>query len=402
MTTLLSRPTEPRPPDAAGQRRHVAALTGALTAAGLGLLSTTVLVLVGWAAAADSGASGAEAVRASAYVWLVAHHTSLVLPTGTMAFTPLGLLLLPGALLWAAGGRAARAARVRDAGSALRLTGVMAVAYALVATVVAVVTATAAVRPVAWTAALASFVLAGGAGGAGVARAAGVRTELAERLPVRVRDAAVAASVAVAVVVAAGALLAAGSLAWNLDRAVEVSRSLGTGVVGGLLLALLGAAAAANAAVFGAAYLVGPGFAVGAGTSVAVGGVSLGAVPAFPLLAALPPDGPGPVVGWAVLAIPLVGGAAAAQVLQRRRPPGGWRERALEVTATAAAAGVLAGTLGALAGGPVAAGRLAAVGPSPWHVALAFAAEVGVGAALAFAGFGLRGRRSADVDAEAV
>jgi hypothetical protein len=342
----------------------------------------------------------------SAHAWLVAHHTALTLPTGLFAFAPLGLALLPAVLLWVAGGRAVRAAQVRDPRSALKLTGLLSLTYGLVATAVAVASASGAVRPVPWTAFLGATALALIAGGGGVVRAAGVRSPLLDRVPDRLRDAAAAAGVAVAVVLAGGALLAAGSLAWHLERAVGISRDLDAGAVGGLLVALLGVGSAPNAAVWGAGYLAGPGFAVGTGTSVAPGGVSLGAVPSFPIMAALPADRPGSVVAWSVLAVPVLAGLLAGWVLCRRRPQHDWTSDAIDVALTAAAAGAGLGLLCALAGGPVAAGRLGAVGPSPGRVALALAAEVAVGAGLVLVARALREHRRArhtgapEVDAE--
>ena len=92
------------------------------------------------------------------------------------------------------------------------------------------------------------------------------------------------------------------------------------GIGGGILLAALCLLYVPTAAVWGLAYVVGPGFAVGAGTSVSVAGADLGAVPAFPLLAALPQE-PGPAWGPLVLVVPLLAGvlAGAARAPGRRR-----------------------------------------------------------------------------------
>jgi hypothetical protein len=146
---------------------------------------------------------------------------------------------------------------------------------------------------------------------------------------------------------------------------------------------------------------------VGTGTSVAAGGVSLGAVPSFPILAALPADRPGSAPAWVVLAVPVLGGLLGGWVLCRRMQPRGWASGAVDVALTAAIAGAVLGLLCALAGGPVASGRLAAVGPSPARVALALAGEVALGAGLVLAGRALRQHRRArtgapEVDSEAL
>src|SRR5207249_3125968 len=76
-------------------------------------------------------------------------------------------------------------------------------------------------------------------------------------------------------------------------------------------------------------YAAGPGFALGTGTVVSPGVVTLGAVPAFPLLAALPADGPAPWWRLAVLAVPPLVGGAVCFLLQRRDPSASYSHAAL-------------------------------------------------------------------------
>ena len=134
-----------------------------------------------------------------------------------------------------------------------------------------------------------------------------------------------------------------------------------------------------TAAFWGTAYVVGPGFAVGAGTTVSPFGVDLGGVPAVPLLAALPQE-PGP--GWAplVLLVPVAAGVLAGVLAHRSGAVAaeGWRPLA-EVSAVAgglvaAAVAVLA----LLASGPGGPGRLAETGPDWWAVAPVAGLEVAV------------------------
>ena len=75
---------------------------------------------------------------------------------------------------------------------------------------------------------------------------------------------------------------------------------------------------APNLALLGSAYLLGPGFAFGTGTTVSPTAVSLGAVPAFPVLAALPNEGPTP--GWLVVLMG-VPGSGRARCGAGYRPP---------------------------------------------------------------------------------
>jgi len=129
---------------------------------------------------------------------------------------------------------------------------------------------------------------------------------------------------------------------------------------------------APNAALLGAAYLVGPGFAFGAGTAVSPTAVSLGVVPAFPLLAALPDEGPTP--GWLVvlLAVPALGaGLGIARVLSRRAPTG-YDVAAIRGALAGLAAGVVVTLLIGLSGGALGNGRMADIG-APFGEVLVFA-----------------------------
>jgi hypothetical protein len=137
--------------------------------------------------------------------------------------------------------------------------------------------------------------------------------------------------------------------------------------------------------VWGAAYAVGPGFAVGAGTGVSPLGVHLGDVPSFPLLGALPSDGSAPLLALPALIVPLLGGVWAGVVVIRRLPALSLEEAAFWGFATGAVAGAALGVLAAIAGGPAGPGRLATVGPSGWQVALAATLEFGLTASLAAA-----------------
>ncbi len=131
-----------------------------------------------------------------------------------------------------------------------------------------------------------------------------------------------------------------------------------------------------NGALWAVAYAAGPGFAVGAGTGISPFGATLGPVPAFPLLAALPGSGtPAPAVRAALL-LPVLAGVLAGWVVGRRLPaatgPGRLPALLTGRVARPAGYGLLAGglvalvtaALAVLAGGALGPGYLAAVGPS--------------------------------------
>ena len=75
---------------------------GSVTVAGLAVI--VLLVLAGWIAAPHAGVGLPAVLRTAAALWLVGHHVGFSLRgTGRIGLLPLGLVALPGALLWRAG-----------------------------------------------------------------------------------------------------------------------------------------------------------------------------------------------------------------------------------------------------------------------------------------------------------
>ncbi|MGH3174215.1 MAG: cell division protein PerM, partial [Streptosporangiaceae bacterium] len=192
-----------------------------------------------------------------------------------------------------------------------------------------------------------------------------------------------------ALLAAAGAVLAGASLAVHLPEVKAASDALAPGMGGAALLLLAQLAYIPNAIIWGVAYTLGPGFAFGTGTVVAPTGSALGAVPVFPMLAAMPagarPGGPG-WVPIAVLALPYLAGVFAGVVTVRIAPTPVIEAAPLWGFAAGTAAGLLAGLAAAFAGGPLGNGRLASVGPSGFQVGLVAILELGITAALSAAG----------------
>jgi hypothetical protein len=139
----------------------------------------------------------------------------------------------------------------------------------------------------------------------------------------------------------------------------------------------------AAAAVLGLA--AGPGFSVGSATLVSVHGVTLGAVPALPLLAALPDTQAVPLLAFASQAIPALAGLVAGTTVGRRlaRESGGSVVAGLSGLAAGVALGVASGVLVALAGGSLGSGSLATVGAPALATGLAVAPQSGIAGALA-------------------
>lgn len=381
MTDTLQRPVPraglPRPVRPAAPRRHPLAggLTAALWAALVGIVSLAVPVLVVWAADSRSGSGAGDAVRAAGHLWLLAHSTTLTVTGGSVGLTPLGLAAVPFLLLARAGAHAARECGTRTWRELGALAVAVAAPYSVVAAVVASLSTTGAVAPAPVQALLGSLLVAALGTAVGATRAAGLRLRLS---PVQ-RGVAHGAGSALAVLLGSGAVLVALSMLLHLDRAAELARASAPGAVGGIALLLLGLALVPNAVVFGASWVAGPGFAVGTGTVVSPWSHDLGAVPALPLLAALP-SGPAPaLLAVVTLVVPLLAGVLAGRCTPVDRGP-------LVAARHAAVTGPLAGAAMALlcllAGGPLGGARLAEVGPTAWLVGLVVAVQVGAVAAV--------------------
>jgi hypothetical protein len=288
-------------------------------------------------------------------------------------------------LLWRAGRWVVRAAQVRRLRNVGYAAVAVAVPYALLTGALAVASRSALessslLQSVAW-----GFLLALAAAGLGGARALAPWPQIVRLLPARPRSVVVGVAGALAALAAAGALVAGISLAVHLHEAVALERDLRPGVIGTVLLCLLELGYLPNAVIWAIAFALGPGFAFGSGTVVGPTGSALAQLPAFPMLAALPPGLHGAMPGWigpTVLAMPYLAGAVGGVLLVRAAPVLALDTAPLLGLACGAVSGVLLGLLAAVSGGPLGDGRLAAVGPSAWQVGLVSALEIGVAAAV--------------------
>ncbi|WP_133243310.1 DUF6350 family protein [Streptomyces scopuliridis] len=436
--TQLTEHSAPLSSAAALERGRAAALTSAVlrgaTAAGLGLGAIAVLVMAMWITSPfpDSGAGGALHIAAG--LWLLGHGVELVRPdtlSGTPA--PIGVvpLLLMGLPAWLAY-RAARDALEPDEGRP-QLTGLGAVCtvsggYLLVGAAAVLYAGGGALTAHPLRAALTLPVLTVLSAAAGAWTAHGCpRVPLPQRLPGAVRRllartvwapagrrgvvvAGRSGAAAFLLLVGGGALLVGGSLVWHGDPAHTSFVQLAGDWSGRVAVLLLGLALVPNAAVWGAAYGLGPGFALGTtATATPLGVVGTPALPSFPLLAAVP-DGPGTPLNWAAVGVPVVAVLAVAWFTVRvAAPPYARCEEAWSARGTALTAALggvvcagLTAVLAGLAGGPLGNGRLAAFGPVWWltgAAALAWTLALGVPAALLLRLWRLRERRQKDVPA---
>ncbi|MER8008392.1 DUF6350 family protein [Streptomyces sp. NPDC094149] len=419
LSSLLVRLRDRSPGLAAG-------LLGGAVAAGLGLGSLAMLVTLLWISSPypDSGPGGALHVASA--LWLLAHGAELVradtlsgapAPVGV---TPLLLLVVP---VWLVH-RAARDAveggeeEVPEVSGGTAWAGVV-LGYLGVGAAVALYASGGELRPDwVWTA-VCPPLLVMGAAGLGVWTAYGRPREALDGVLVllpagprrlllggggraRLVVAARAAGAGATVLAGGGALLVGVSLVWHGGAMRASLLHLTEGWSGRFAVLLLCATLVPNAAVWGASYALGPGFALGAGHMVnPVSSAPASILPPFPLLAAVPEAGAGGWANWAAGAVPVAAGVTVGWLVGRAEPAGtqGWsRGRTAGVAGLAAlfcAAGVA--VLSALAGGRLGVATLARFGPVWWQVAgaaLLWIAGLSVPTALVLRAWGRRERRA--------
>ncbi|UGY93214.1 DUF6350 family protein [Streptomyces gobiensis] len=377
---------------------------GALAAV-LGLAAFAMLVLLLWITSPypDSGPRGALSIAAE--LWLLAHGAELV-RTDTLSgvpapvgVTPLLLTVLPVFLLY----RVGRASE----GAGWRSIGWLNTGYLLIGALVAWYSLGGPIQVSPLSAALQLPPLTVGITviGAWVARGRPAlrrsAVPLPKSLPVwgrwpRAMTALHGAGVATGALLCGGALLAAGALVWHVSVAQAAFPQLTTAWWGRIAVLLLCLALIPNTAVWGAAYGLGPGFSVGGGSSVgpltAVGGYPQ--LPHFPLLAALPAEGAGGPLVWAVAgAVPVVAGLVGGWHIAKVSVPvrgsthgaASWRGTVATVGLAAIGCGAAMAVLATFAGGPLGSDALSHMGPSWWltgAAALGWTATVGTPTAL--------------------
>ncbi|WP_104525392.1 cell division protein PerM [Blastococcus atacamensis] len=351
---------------------------------GLGL----ALVVVQTLDPAGGMSTGAAVVLASR-LWLLAQGSELTLPSGPLVLAPLLLtLLLARALSWA--GRVAVRARdddEADTGRVVRAAAGVVGLHVGLTLLVALLAGGDGVG-VGWLrTALGPLVLAVLAVGWGAGRESGLLDESLDRLPVVLRPVLRGVLAGLFTALALASCVVAIALASDTSGYAAVAGSLGGAAAGAVGLVGLSALLLPNASLAVLGLAAGPGFSIGTGTLVSVHGVTLGSVPALPMLAALPDTQAVPLVAFVSQLIPVLAGLVAGMTVGRwfGDTDGGSVSAGLAGVLTGALLGVVVGLLVWVGGGALGNGALAVVGAPPVATGIAVAAQSAIAAAVAAA-----------------
>ena len=396
MTALMPDRTRPSAAELRRDLRHrrplglLAPLAGA-TAAAATLVVCLALGVAGWFLT-DAGAHGTprDGLWVGALAWLMAHGSGVHVGGTLVSAMPLGITVACGWVTWRIGhrlgdsisGHGPDAQRLADgerdwtvpAAVLLYTAGYVAVALGTAA--LASTGATAPDRP---RVVLLSILLCVAVGAPAIAIGSGRAAIWSATLP-----ASVAATLASCrrilglwLLVSLVAFVAA--LAVDVDTALNITSQLGTDTGANVQLAVLSLLVIPNAVGFSGSYLLGPGFTVGTHTIVSPAVVTIGALPMFPMLAALPDTGPTPAWTSALIGLAPVVAALGAMRAQRRHPTHRWEEGALHGCGGGMLAGALFGILALVSGGAVGPGRMADVGPFAGAVFVHGVTALGIG-----------------------
>lgn len=368
----------------------VATLGGAAAAAST-LLVCLAAGVVGWFLS-DGGAHGVprDGLRTGALAWLMGHGSGVRVEGVAIGALPLGITVLSAWALWRIGQRvgASISGHGPDVGEiadgqrdlTVPVAGLLlSTGYVLVTVAVATLASTRATAPstssaVLWALALCLFV-----GVPAIAIGSGRAAIWTSALPLTVRAAGDIVRRLLLLWVAVSSLVLAIALLADLSTAANVLSQLDADLGATAIIVVVSLLLVPNAVVFSGSYLLGPGFMVGTGTLVAPSMVVLGPLPAFPMLAALPDEGP--TSGWTawLVALPLLVAFVAVLLHQRRFPVFGYTDAAVRGCAGGILAGLLFGMAASLAGGAVGPGRMRDVAPYAFDVTLHAVTSFGIG-----------------------
>ncbi|GIE96007.1 cell division protein PerM [Paractinoplanes rishiriensis] len=393
-------PSQRRPPGPA-RRAPLPVAVGFATVWAAALSYVPVAAVIGLARTLEGQGGLAGAAHAGLAGWLLGHGVPIGTSIGALGLAPLLLTMLVGWRLNRAGLHVTRAIGARrngSTGSALLVAFAIALTYSLLGSMAALGVDGRGTDVAPAQAAINFFVIGLAGGLVGALRGTDALSVLARRTPVALRAGVRTGLIATLFILASGAAVTGLSVALGGGQAADTISAFRTGVAGQAGITLLSLSYGANAAVWAAAYLLGPGFALGTGSAIRLTEVTVGPLPTLPLLAGLP-NGPMGAAGAALLAVPVLAAMAAGWLLTMRvnrgmpaaapgeKPATPWSLLLGGGVLAGPVAGVALGVLCRLSGGPLGDGRLATIGPDPWQVGLVATAVV-AGAAAAGAAAG--------------
>jgi hypothetical protein len=399
MTSLLPSLRTPTSDDAHHDLRHRRPLVPLAFAGGVAAAASTLVVflglgVVGWFLT-DGGSHGAprEGLRVGALGWLLGHGSGVTAEGAAITVMPLGVTLVCAWAIWRIGqrvgdsisGHGPDASAISDGERDWTVplaSALFAIGYVVTAILVVSVAATPATDPstagvVGWSLALCLFV-----GAPAVAIGAGRAAIWLALVPLPVRATLtlvrtmLLAWLAVALAAFAIALIA------DFDTAANIMSQLDASAGDTVLFVVVSVLVLPNALAFSGSYLLGPGFTVGTGTLVTSQSAVIGALPMFPMLAALPDNGPAPSWTAWLLPVPVLVAALAAARVQRSFPTIRWDEGALRGCAGGIGAGAGFAIVCAFAGGAVGPGRMRDIDPLVGDVLLQAVTAFGIGGLL--------------------
>lgn len=367
-------------------RRWVSGLVAALQALALSLavviLPAVAAFLASSAGPADDGTGWGQSVSVAAGLWLLAHGVPLAAAGTSVTLVPLGLTALALFTCYASARRSAH--------TAWSAWAVGVGVYALMTLGIALLSGAAPGWDVLFAPLGGAVVAALGLGAGILARPDAPRVgELTAVLdpyvPPVVRLGARAGLLGVALLVGLSSVVLGIWVVAGRATAADIITGLAPGAVGGLILAVAQLVVVPNLVLWVSSWLAGPGFVVGDGSSFTTAASDPGALPAVPLLGALPGAEWTTVLASFSPVLVVVMGLVAGAFVWRRC--GGldarWTDLGLAVLGVALASGLLVVTLQVAAGGAVGPGRMAHVGAPPLLSGGLVAAEIAGGAALA-------------------
>jgi hypothetical protein len=307
-------------------------------------LAAVVALALLAAAAGGADSSLIGAARAGAVGWLAAHHVPLSIDGAPLGVLPLLPTLLLGGLVARGAAGVAMRSGLHQPADAGRVVGATAATHGILGALLALAATPATVTADPMQAAVGCALLTGAAAGLGLARPCGLLPAALRRAPDWVRSGLGAGLWGLAALLTAGLATVLIALVVSAPEVVRMSGSDAGSAFG---LSVLSLGYLPNAAIAAVSWLAGPGLSIGA-LSVSPVAVHAGAVPAVPLLAALPQGG---VQSWwgIGLAVPLLVGAAVGRRCATTDFDLPQRLRAIGVAAAVLALG--SAVLGALAGG---------------------------------------------------